>query len=180
MLGKILDYSRRSQQGMILGDDGQCYLFVEQQWQIEALPEAGIEVEFTAHRKDALAIRAPQVKQRSPLATAWFLPAQALLVLLAVLGVKRLLQQPPTRRTAAMLALLFGSLAIHKLYLGKLRSVLLLIVATSAGCLLLGPVALSLALGLMGLLGWIEAIRFLACTEAEFEQIYLVRRKAWF
>lgn len=180
MKGRILDHNPKSQQGLIAAEDGNSYMFVDSQWQADCLPEPGTEVEFTASRQDALNVGLWQAKPSPGLGRWWFLPAQYLLLVLAALGVKRLFQQKPRRMTAVALALLFGSLGIHKVYLGRFRPVLILLIAAVCLGWLWGPMAIILLLAVSGLISWIELLLYLSKTDAEFEQIYLNRHKAWF
>lgn len=82
------------------------------------------------------------------------------------------------RIPAGVLAILLGSLGIHKFYLGgksqKTAGIIMLLVTIFGSCLLfLGP-------AVMGVIGLIEGIMYLTKSEEEFEATYGAGDKAWF
>ena len=71
MKGKILDFSIQKGGGLILGDDGQRYLFVASEWQEQSLPLRDVVVDFEAAGKYAkgvylLAQAVPQIQAATP------------------------------------------------------------------------------------------------------------------
>ena len=71
MKGKVLDFSIQKGGGLILGDDGQRYLFVANEWQEQSLPLRDVVVDFEAAGKYAkgvylLAQAAPQIQAATP------------------------------------------------------------------------------------------------------------------
>ena len=71
MKGKILDFSIQKGGGLILGDDGQRYLFVASEWQEQSLPLRDVVVDFEAAGKYAkgvylLAQAEPQIQAATP------------------------------------------------------------------------------------------------------------------
>ena len=71
MKGKVLDFSIQKGGGLILGDDGQRYLFVASEWQEQSLPLRDVVVDFEAAGKYAkgvylLAQAAPQIQAATP------------------------------------------------------------------------------------------------------------------
>ena len=71
MKGKILDFSIQKGGGLILGDDGQRYLFVASEWQEQSLPLRDVVVDFEAAGKYAkgvylLAQTVPQIQAATP------------------------------------------------------------------------------------------------------------------
>lgn len=71
MKGKILDFSIQKGGGLILGDDGQRYLFVSAEWQEQSLPLRDVVVDFEAAGKYAkgvylLAQIVPQIQAATP------------------------------------------------------------------------------------------------------------------
>ena len=76
---------------------------------------------------------------------------------------------------AGLLALLLGTLGIHKFYLGLNQQGIIMIVCTLAGSLLcgLGPIV-------MGIISIIEGIMYLTQTDQGFYEIYEVGKKPWF
>ena len=71
MKGKVLDFSIQKGGGLILGDDGQRYLFVANEWQEQNLPLRDVVVDFEAAGKYAkgvylLAQTVPQIQAATP------------------------------------------------------------------------------------------------------------------
>ena len=71
MKGKVLDFSIQKGGGLILGDDGQRYLFVANEWQEQNLPLRDVVVDFEAAGKYAkgvylLAQAEPQIQAATP------------------------------------------------------------------------------------------------------------------
>ena len=71
MKGKVLDFSIPKGGGLILGDDGQRYLFVASEWQEQSLPLRDVVVDFEAAGKYAkgvylLAQTVPQIQAATP------------------------------------------------------------------------------------------------------------------
>ena len=71
MKGKVLDFSIQKGGGLILGDDGQRYLFVSAEWQEQSLPLRDVVVDFEAAGKYAkgvylLAQAVPQIQAVTP------------------------------------------------------------------------------------------------------------------
>ena len=72
------------------------------------------------------------------------------------------------RVLAGVLGILFGGLAVHRFVLGDAKGGLIRIAITLVTC------------GMGGLIGMIEGIIYLTKSDAEFHQIYVVDKKAWF
>ena len=71
MKGKILDFSIQKGGGLILGDDGQRYLFVSAEWQEQSLPLRDVVVDFEAAGKYAKGVylleqTVPQIQAATP------------------------------------------------------------------------------------------------------------------
>ena len=71
MKGKVLGFSIQKGGGLILGDDGQRYLFVANEWQEQNLPLRDVVVDFEAAGKYAkgvylLAQTVPQIQAATP------------------------------------------------------------------------------------------------------------------
>lgn len=69
---------------------------------------------------------------------------------------------------AGVLAIVIGSLGIHKFILGYTKEGIIQIVITLVTC------------GLGGLIGLIEGIIYLTKSDEEFMQTYQVNKKGWF
>ncbi len=69
---------------------------------------------------------------------------------------------------AGVLAIVIGSLGIHKFILGYTKEGIIQIIITLVTC------------GLGGLIGLIEGIIYLTKSDEEFMQTYQVNKKGWF
>ncbi len=77
---------------------------------------------------------------------------------------------------AGLLAILFGWLGIHKFYLGYNSSGFIMLAVSVLG----GIVTLSLATGVMCIIGIVEGILYLTKSQSEFEQLYVFNKREWF
>lgn len=81
---------------------------------------------------------------------------------------------------AGILAIILGSLGIHKFILGYQKEGIILLAATLVGYILLCVgVGAILVMG-TGLIGLIEGIIYLTKSDEEFYNTYQVGRKPWF
>jgi len=69
---------------------------------------------------------------------------------------------------AGILAILLGSLGVHKFYLGYTKEGIIQLVISLGTC------------GLLGILGLIEGIIYLTKSDEEFVATYVTGRKGWF
>lgn len=77
--------------------------------------------------------------------------------------------QPENKKIiAGVLALLFGTLGVHKFVLGYTQEGIIQLVIGILTC------------GLAGLIGFIEGIIYLTKTDEEFYFTYQVNKKGWF
>lgn len=77
-------------------------------------------------------------------------------------------QQENKKVMAGVLALLLGSLGVHKFILGYKKEGLIQIAATIVTC------------GVAGIIPFIEGIIYLTKSDEEFYRIYQAGRKPWF
>lgn len=81
---------------------------------------------------------------------------------------------------AGILAIVFGSLGVHKFILGYQKEGIILLVATIIGyatiCLIIG----SFIIIATGVIGLIEGVIYLTKSDEEFYNTYQVGRKPWF
>lgn len=56
MKGKVLDYSIQQSKGLISGEDGNRYHFVNTEWKSQEMPAVGLVVDFEVDGKNALEI----------------------------------------------------------------------------------------------------------------------------
>ncbi|MDA8969216.1 TM2 domain-containing protein [Akkermansiaceae bacterium] len=73
---------------------------------------------------------------------------------------------------AGILAILFGTLGIHKFVLGYQKEGIIILVITFVTCGFGGTVT--------WLIGLIEGIIYLTKSDEEFRQTYVTNKKAWF
>lgn len=73
---------------------------------------------------------------------------------------------------AGLLAILIGSLGIHKFYLGYQKEGLIMLLVTVLTCGVGGVV--------MMVIGIVEGILYLTKPDEEFAAVYLTGRKGWF
>jgi TM2 domain-containing membrane protein YozV len=78
------------------------------------------------------------------------------------------ISQENKKIVAGVLALLFGSLGIHKFILGYTKEGLIQIGISIVTC------------GIAGIIGFIEGIIYLTKSDEEFYQTYQVGKKGWF
>jgi len=77
---------------------------------------------------------------------------------------------------AGILAIVLGSLGIHKFILGYQKEGIIMLVCT----VVLGAVTCGIGASAMGLVGLIEGIIYLTKSDEEFYATYQVGRKPWF
>ena len=76
------------------------------------------------------------------------------------------------RVAAGICGILLGALGVHKFILGQNGAGITMLLVSLLSCGILAWV--------MGIIGLIEGIIYLCKTDAEFHQMYVVQRKAWF
>ncbi|XAG08991.1 TM2 domain-containing protein [Vibrio metschnikovii] len=76
---------------------------------------------------------------------------------------------------AALLAFFFGSLGVHKFYLGYIKQGLIMLFAFLLGFLLLG-----IPSAIIGIIAFVEFLIYVTRSDEEFEQTYILSRKPWF
>ena len=82
-------------------------------------------------------------------------------------------KQGPSRVVIGIVAILLGSLGIHKFMLGQTTPAIITLCVSILGCVVGGSLVMSV-------IGIIEGIIYLMKTDEEFHQIYVVEKKAWF
>jgi len=73
---------------------------------------------------------------------------------------------------AGILAILLGTLGIHKFYLGYNKAGLIMLLVTIFTCFF--------ASAAFGVIGLIEGILYLVKTDEEFYRTYIAQQKEWF
>ena len=80
------------------------------------------------------------------------------------------------KMVAGILAILLGSLGIHKFYLGYTKEGIIMLAVTLVG----GMLTFGLASGAMSVIALVEGIMYLTKTDQDFYATYVAGRKAWF
>lgn len=78
------------------------------------------------------------------------------------------------RLVAALLAIFLGCLGVHKFYLGINKVGLIYLLVSILGSFLFIP---TLVIGVFSL---IDGVKYLMCSDEEFECVYVQGKKAWF
>lgn len=145
MRGQVLGVDRDTGEGQISGEDGQRYTFRPNDWSDQIGPAIGALIDFDIDGRNAKRI------YRQP----GTMPAT--------------LAAPPPPRTggrnkyvAAVLAFLFGVLGVHRFYLGR----------TGTGILMLVLSLTVVGLIVTGLWALVDTIRYLVMPDDEFAARY--------
>ncbi|WP_425229100.1 TM2 domain-containing protein [Sphingomonas sp.] len=159
MRGQILGVDMRTGEGQLAGEDGRRYSFRPDDWAHRGEPQIGLPVDFNPEADRAHSIFPVPV---APAAAA--VPATAAPPVYAV-AYPPGRYEPTTDRNkivAALLAFFLGVLGIHRFYLGRTGSgiVMLVLTITVVGMLITGPWAI------------IDCIRYLVMTDRDFARRY--------
>jgi len=76
---------------------------------------------------------------------------------------------------AAVLAFALGFLGIHKFYLGYKNEGTVMLVVSIVGAVCTAGIGTAV----MAIISLIEAVRYVSCTQEDFETIYVRGRKGW-
>lgn len=147
MRGQILGVDVRSGDGLVAGEDGERYTFAPEDWAQHGEPMRGQLVDF-----EAAAGRARNVFPVPVAPAAAALPAAAA-------------PAPTTDRNkyiAAVLAFLFGIFGIHRFYLGRVTSGIIMAVLTFTVIGALVTVPLSI----------VDMVRYLVMSDRDFAARY--------
>ena len=152
MRGQVLGVDPRTGDGIVAGQDGQRYRFAPEDWAHRGEPAIGIEVDFEAANDRALSV--------FPMPTA---PGPRRAVPPAPVPVPT---NDRNKHVAAVMAFVVGTLGIHRFYLGRTGSgiVMLVLSITVVGLIISAPWAL------------IDMIRYLMMSDEEFAARYPRKR----
>ncbi|MBB5713553.1 TM2 domain-containing protein [Sphingomonas aerophila] len=144
MRGQILGVDTRAGEGQIAGEDGRRYAFRPEDWAHRGEPAIGLQVDFEPENSRALSIF--PVPGAQPVATQMY-PAAP--------------REPTTSKNkivAALLAFFLGVLGVHRFYLGRTGSgiVMLVLTVTVIGTLITVPWS------------WVDTIRYLVMSDRDF------------
>jgi TM2 domain-containing membrane protein YozV len=143
MRGQVLGVDTRTGDGIVTAEDGRRYAFRPSDWAHKGEPAIGMHVDFEAHESRALSVFPVPGTSPAPVIVA----------------------PPHTDRNkyvAAVLAFLLGPLGIHRFYLGRTGTGILMLVlsCTVVGLLISAPWA------------FIDMIRYLVMSDREFASRY--------
>ncbi len=150
MRGQVLGVDPRTGEGLVAGQDGQRYRFAREDWAHRGEPSIGIEVDFEAANDRALSVfpmpTAPGPRRAGP--------------------PEALPTNDRNKYVAAVMAFVIGTLGIHRFYLGRTGSgiVMLVLTLTVVGLVISAPWAL------------IDMIRYLMMSDEEFAARYPRKR----
>jgi TM2 domain-containing membrane protein YozV len=146
MRGQVLGVDQRTGEGLVAGDDGRRYRFTPEDWAQRGEPAIGLQEGdralsvFPMPSARGVAMAPPQPASREPVTDR-------------------------NKIVAAVLAFFLGTLGIHRFYLGRTGSgiVMLVMTITVVGMLVTVPWA------------FIDMIRYLVMPEREFASRYARR-----
>jgi TM2 domain-containing membrane protein YozV len=144
MRGQVLGVDRRRGEGIVSGDDGRRYRFKPDDWAHRGEPAVGMYVDFETEADRALTLFPVPGTVPAPAAGA----AET--------------RSDRNKFVAAVLALLVGPLGIHRFYLGRTGTgiVMLVLSCTFVGLLVTAPWA------------FVDMIRYLMMSDREFAGRY--------
>ena len=145
MRGQVLGVDKRTGEGMVSGDDGRRYAFGPDDWAHRGAPAIGAVVDFETRENRALSL----------------FPVPSMVQPVAVVE-RSAARSDRNKLVAALIAFFLGPLGIHRFYLGRTGS---------------GIVMLVLSITVIGLLvtvpwGFIDMIRYLVMSDEEFAARY--------
>ncbi|MBW6528290.1 TM2 domain-containing protein [Sphingomonas sp. RHCKR7] len=148
MRGQILGVDVRSGDGLVAGEDGQRYTFAPEDWAQHGEPSRGQLVDFEAaagRARNVYPVPVAPAARDAPLPVAAPVPTT-----------------DRNRYIAAVLALLFGMLGIHRFYLGRVTSgiVMAVLTFTVIGALVTVPLSI------------VDMVRYLMMSDRDFAARY--------
>ena len=152
MRGQILGVDLRTGEGQLAGEDGRRYRFRPEDWAHRGEPAVGLPVDFEPDETRATSIfPVPAVAGTAPVVSSAPAPASR--------------HEPTTDRNrimAALLAFFLGTLGVHRFYVGRTGSgiVMLVLTCTVVGLLVTGPWA------------FVDFIRYLVMSDRDFARRY--------
>lgn len=152
MKGQVLDYDKLKQTGIILAEDGNRYCFNLGEWYLEHDPQQGEVVDFIIQNQNAVKIYSA-----------------------VSVNTSHKVNNSPKRGIAILLALFIGGLGAHKFYMGYSKQAWIMCIVWLVGLILYG-----LPSFIMGIIAFIELIKYLLVSDEEFNQIYIQGNKPWF
>ena len=151
MRGQILGVDARTGDGMVAGEDGRRYAFRPEDWADRGEPAIGLQVDFEAD--------ANRARSLFPVPDVSGVPAA---LPLSAAPPQRARHSDRNKVVAALLAFFIGTLGVHRFYLGRNGSGLVMLVLSLT------------VVGLLITLPWslIDMIRYLGIPDDEFAARY--------
>lgn len=143
MRGQVLGVDARSGHGLVAGDDGQRYTFLPEDWAQRGEPAIGQSVDFETSGSRALNI----------------FPLSSPPVSVAAGAVPH---NDRNKYVAAALAFLLGTLGVHRFYLGRTASAIVMLVLTLT----------FFGLIVTGIWALVDTVRYLVMSERDFAARY--------
>ena len=150
MRGTILAFDFRTGEGKISGEDGNRYNFAGREWHGQSQPAANQNVDFEASDRDALAIY----------------PVRG--------AVGPHVEYERNRVAAALLAFFLGVFGIHKFYMNKPGSGIIMLLCSTIGAILVFPLLIMCGISI------VEFVIYLTMTDETFDRTYIQGSKSWF
>jgi TM2 domain-containing membrane protein YozV len=158
MRGQVLGVDTRTGHGKIAGDDGQRYTFTPEDWADRGEPAIGMYVDFESEQTRAL--------------TIFPVPAKLAVGEVPATAVGHPSSRAPAPQSgdrnkivAALLAFFLGPLGIHRFYLGRTGTGIVMLVLT---CTIIGLIV-------TGIWAFVDFIRYLLMSDREFAERYARR-----
>jgi TM2 domain-containing membrane protein YozV len=147
MRGQVLGVDTRTGDGIVTGDDGRRYSFRPKDWADRGEPAVGMYVDFESDESRALSIfRVPATVPAGSAASPAAGPARS----------------DRNKFVAALLAFFLGPFGVHRFYLGRNGTgiVMLVLTCTFIGLFVSAPWAL------------VDMVRYLIMSDEEFAERY--------
>ncbi|HEY0084748.1 MAG TPA: TM2 domain-containing protein [Allosphingosinicella sp.] len=151
MRGQVLGVDTRTGHGKIAGDDGTRYSFTPEDWAHRGEPAVGMYVDFETEETRALTIFPVPSKEPAAAPGTITLPHRPVPA-----------EHDRNKIVAALLAFFLGPLGIHRFYLGRTGSGIVMLVLT---CTIVG-------LLVTGIWAFVDFIRYLIMSDREFAERY--------
>jgi TM2 domain-containing membrane protein YozV len=155
MRGTILAFDFRTGEGKISGEDGNRYSFAGREWHGQSQPAPNQNVDFEAQDRDALAIY----------------PVRGNAVGHPIGGH---VEYERNRVAAALLAFFLGVFGIHKFYMNKPGSGIVMLLCSTIGAILVFPLLIMCGISI------VEFVIYLTMSDETFDRTYIQGNKSWF